>query len=274
MSRERFCNINRILRTIGADIQQKMKNIVFGIHSIEEAIESDQDIDKLFIQKGMDNPAIHKLVEQARKNKIALSFVPVQKIEKLAQGNHQGAVAKISPIKTRSLEETVENAFNRFSSPLFLLLDEVTDVRNFGAIIRTAESSGAHAIIIPKYGSAAINEQTVKTSAGAIFHIPICKVDHLKDAMYYLKSYDTQLVAATEKGNQSVYHCDFTQPTGIVMGSEGKGVTQSIAKMCDVRAKLPMLGKTESLNVSVACALFLYEAVRQKMDKGSTGGRN
>ncbi len=244
-----------------------MKNIVFGIHSIEEAIKSGQDIDKLFIQKGIDNPAIAQLINRARKEQISLSFVPVQKIDKMAQGNHQGVLAKISPISISSLEETVEKAFSKSSSPLFLLLDEVTDVRNFGAIIRTAESSDASAIIIPKQGSAAINEQAVKTSAGAIFHIPICRVAHLKDALYFLKSYGIQFVAATEKGNKSLYSCNFKKPTAIIMGSEGKGVNKSLLKMCDVQAHLPMLGKTESLNVSVACALFLYEAVRQKMDR-------
>ena len=243
-----------------------MKNIIFGIHSIEEALDSDQEIDKIFIQKGNENSAITAIRDTAKKKHIAISFVPIQKIEKLAQGNHQGIVAKISPIKTVELETLVESTFEKTDTPLFILLDEVTDVRNFGAIIRTAECSGVDGIIIPKQGSAAINEQVVKTSAGAIFNIPICKVNHLKDAIYFLQSYNVQLVAATEKGSDTLYACDFKQPSGIIMGSEGKGISPSIIKMCDTSAQIPIIGKTDSLNVSVACALFMYEAVRQKME--------
>ncbi len=242
-----------------------MKNLIFGIHSVEEALNSSQEIDKLYLLKGSDNPALQKILAIAEEQHISTSFVPIQKIEKLAQGNHQGIVAKISPIQTVSLEDLVEDTFQQEHTPLFVLLDEVTDVRNFGAIIRTAECAGASGIIIPKQGSASINEQVVKTSAGAIFNLPICKVNHLKDALYFLKSYQVQLIAATEKGNSSLYDCDFTQPTAVVMGSEGKGVSHAILKMCDQRAQLPLLGKTDSLNVSVACALFLYEAVRQKL---------
>lgn len=241
-----------------------MKNTIFGIHSIEEALKSEQALDKIFIQKDIEHESIDVILKLARKENIPISKVPIQRLNKLASGNHQGIAAKISPIKTIELELLVEKAFSETSTPLFLLLDEISDVRNFGAIIRTAECAGANGIIIPKQGSAAINEQTVKTSAGAAFNMPICKVSHLKDALYFLKSYDVQCIAASEKGKSSVYDIDFKEPSAIIMGSEDKGVSNSILKMCAQQAHLPLLGKTESLNVSVAAALFLYEAVRQK----------
>lgn len=242
-----------------------MGNIIFGIHSIEEALQSGQEFDKIFIQKGLDSVSLSKIISQAQSAGISLSFVPIQKLDRLANGNHQGVVGKISPIRTADLEKTLESTFAEHENPLFVLLDEISDVRNFGAIIRTAEAAGAQAIIIPKQGSAAINEQAVKTSAGAIFNIPIIRVDHLKDAIFFLKSYQVQIVSASEKSDTLLYNVDFKKPTALVMGSEGTGVSKSILKMSDIQAKLPMIGKTDSLNVSVACALFLYEAVRQKL---------
>ncbi|HLS29974.1 MAG TPA: 23S rRNA (guanosine(2251)-2'-O)-methyltransferase RlmB [Flavobacteriaceae bacterium] len=242
-----------------------MSDTIFGIHSIEEALNSGQEIDKVFIQKGLDSTAISKIITRVHKANIPTSFVPIQKLNRMTSGNHQGVAAKISPIQTRPIEKIVEDAFAKTSDPLFILLDEVTDVRNFGAIIRTAECSGAQGVIVPKQGSAAINEQTVKTSAGAIFNIPICKTDHLKDALFFLQSYDVQIVSATEKTDTLLYEVDFKKPTALIMGSEGKGVSSALLKMSDVQAKLPLLGETPSLNVSVACGLFLYEAVRQKL---------
>jgi|SRR5690625_206018 len=242
-----------------------MSDLIFGIHSLEEALNSGQEIDKIFIQKGLDNPGISKIISIAHKKLVPTSFVPIQRLNRMTPNNHQGVVAKISPIQTQELEEMVEIAFAENPAPLFVLLDEITDVRNFGAIIRTAECAGAHGIIIPKQGSAAINDQTVKTSAGAIFNIPIAKADHLKDAIYFLKSYDVQIVSATEKADTLLYEIDFKKPTAIIMGSEGKGISPALLKMSDAQAALPLIGKTESLNVSVASALFLYEAVRQRL---------
>lgn len=241
-----------------------MSATIFGIHSLEEALNSGQEIDKVFFQRGLENPGISKLIAKIHQANIPTSFVPFQKLNHMVSGNHQGVVAKISPIKTQRLENIIEEIIEKNSTPLFVLLDEVSDVRNFGAIVRSAECSGADAIIIPKQGSAAINEQAVKTSAGAIFNIPICKTDHLKDAIFLLRSYAVQVIAASEKANSSLYEVDFKKPTAVIMGSEGKGVSKALLKMSDSQAKLPILGKTDSLNVSVACALFLYEAVRQK----------
>lgn len=244
------------------------KTTIFGIHSLNEALNSNQPVDKIFVQKGLDNEPANRLLSQAQNQNIPISQVPVQKLEKIASsGNHQGIAAKISPIQLTPLESLVEPAFQNQTNPLFLLCDGISDVRNFGAIVRTAECAGASGVIIPKQGSAAINEQSVKTSAGAIFNIPICKVHHLKDAVFFLKSYDVQFIAAREKSTSSVYDVNFQRPSALIMGSEGKGVSKALLKQCDIQAKLPLLGKTDSLNVSVACAIFLYEAVRQKMDQ-------
>lgn len=246
-------------------METKKNAKIFGLHAIREAIKSKQAIDKVFLQKGLRGEAIKSLENLLREQHVQISYVPVEKLERLTKhGNHQGAVANISPINFPAMEEIIPALMENEKPPLFLLLDEITDVRNLGAIMRTAECTGTCAILIPKQGGAAINEETVKTSAGAIFNIPICKVDHLKDALFFLRSYQVQIVAATEKTDQFLYDVDFKKPTAIIMGSEGKGVSPSILKLADQRAKLPLLGEIGSLNVSVACGAFLYEAVRQR----------
>ena len=151
------------------------------------------------------------------------------------------------------------------AKPLFLLLDQLSDVRNFGAIIRTAECTGVSGIIIQKKGAAPVTADTVKTSAGAAFKVPICKVDHIKDAVFHMQASGIQVVAATEKTENTLYDADFTLPTAIIMGSEDVGISPSILKVVDQKAKLPLLGEIQSLNVSVACGAFLYEVVRQRM---------
>ena len=188
-----------------------------------------------------------------------------KKLDKLTQGNHQGAVATLSQIDFQDFETTIESILETEEKPLFLLLDGITDVRNFGAIIRTAECTGVHAIIVSKSGSAPLNDIAIKTSAGAAFNLPIIKVDHLKDAVYYLQSSNIQLVAATKKTENSIYDANFTLPSAVIMGSEERGINPSILKIVDQKIKLPILGKIESLNVSVACGAVLYEVVRQRL---------
>ena len=173
-------------------------------------------------------------------------------------------MAHISPISFYDLDALVTAVKETKKHPLFLVLDQLSDVRNFGAIIRTAECTGVDGIIIQKKGSAPINGDAIKTSAGAVFNIPICKVDHIKDALYYFQASDIKIIAATEKTENSLYITDFTKGCAIVMGSEGKGISPSVLKIVDAKAKLPMFGNIASLNVSVACGVFLYEAVRQR----------
>ncbi|AUC20754.1 23S rRNA (guanosine(2251)-2'-O)-methyltransferase RlmB [Polaribacter sejongensis] len=239
---------------------------IFGIRAIIEAIESGSSINKIYLQKGLRGELFYDLNKLIKTNNLTTSMVPVEKLDRLSKNsNHQGAVAQISPVEFYDLEELIEKTVESDKIPLFLLLDQVSDVRNFGAIIRTAECSGVNGIIIQKNGSAPVNAETIKTSAGAAFKIPICKVDHIKDALFLLQASDIKTVAATEKTEDSVYDIDFKQPIAIIMGSEHRGVNPSILKMVDYKAKLPLLGEIASLNVSVACGVLLYEAVRQRI---------
>ncbi|WP_375587757.1 23S rRNA (guanosine(2251)-2'-O)-methyltransferase RlmB [Flagellimonas aurea] len=242
-----------------------MSSQIYGIRAVLEAINAGQPINKIFIQKGLKGDLYKELESSARKSGIGLSYVPVEKLNRLTRNNnHQGAVAQISPVEFHQFEELVEQVLNKEETPLFLMLDGVSDVRNFGAIIRTAECCGVHAIIVPKSGAAPITDDTVKTSAGAAFNVPIAKVDHLKDAIFYLQSSGIVVTGATEKADDEVYGIDFNQPTAIIMGSEEKGISPSTLNIIDHQAKLPLMGKIGSLNVSVACGVFLYEVVRQR----------
>lgn len=238
---------------------------VFGLRAIIEAINSNKSIDKVFLQKELKGELFNELVQLIKKNSINSSYVPVEKINRLTKGNHQGAVAQISPIAFHDFEILVDNTIASGVTPLFLLLDQLSDVRNFGAIIRTAECTGVHGIVIQKKGGAPVNGDTIKTSAGAVFKVPICKVDHIKDAMFHLQASGVKVIAATEKTNDTVFDVSFKEPCAIVMGSEGRGINPSVLKLADARAKLPLLGDIESLNVSVACGAFLYEAIRQRL---------
>ncbi len=242
----------------------KDSSIIFGLRAVMEAIKSGKTIDKIFIQKGIGGSLYQELQQQLGDGSYNFSFVPIEKLNKMVKGNHQGVVAKISPVAFRDFEETVASVLENQAAPLFLLLDEIDDVRNFGAIIRTAECCGVDAIIVPQKGSAPITADTVKTSAGAIFNVPICKVNHIKDAIYYLQSSGIKVIAASEKTEDLLYDKDFTQPIGLIMGNEGKGISHSVLKLADERAKLPMKGAIGSLNVSVACGAFLYEVLRQR----------
>ena len=241
------------------------ENQIFGIRAIIEAINAKKEVDKVFIQKDASSDLMNELMKTMKKNNINFSYVPVEKLNKLTHNNHQGAVATIAPISFHTLENLVESLLEKEKKPLLLILDQLSDARNFGAIIRTAECTGVDGIIIQKQGSAPVNGDTVKTSAGAVFNIPICKVDHIKDAVFYLQGSGIKTVAATEKTDNNIYDINFNEPVAIIMGSEDRGVNPSVLKIVDEKAKLPMFGNIESLNVSVACGAFLYEAVRQRL---------
>ena len=240
-------------------------HIIYGIHSVLEALKQNKDIEKINLLKGSDNPKLKEVEGLAKQQTVKVSYVPIQKFKKFENVNHQGVVAFSSQVAYQDFESTVEAVLVSKESPLFLLLDGITDVRNLGAILRTAECTGVDAVILPKNGSAQVNNETIKTSAGAAFNISICKVDHLKDAIFYLKSSGIQLVAVTEKTEHSIFDLNLSQPTALIMGGEGDGIQQSILKMVDQKGKLPLLGEIESLNVSVACGVVLYETVRQRL---------
>ena len=239
---------------------------IFGLRAIIEAIDSGSTLNKVYLQKGLRGSLFFELETRIKKERITTSFVPVEKLDRLSKNkNHQGAVAQISPIAFADLEKLIDDSLEGTTSPLFLLLDQVSDVRNFGAIIRTAECTGVNGIIIQQSGSAPINAETIKTSAGAAFKIPICRVNHIKDAIYTLQASDIKIVAASEKTEDLIYAIDLKQPIAIVMGSEHRGINPSVLKIVDYTAKLPLLGTIDSLNVSVACGAFLYETIRQRI---------
>lgn len=238
---------------------------IYGIRAIIEAINANEALDKIFVQKGLKGDLFKELENLARKKGINISYVPVEKLNRLTRSNHQGVVANISPVAFYNFEELVESVIATKEKPLFLLLDQLSDVRNFGAIIRTAECTGVDGIIIQKKGAAPVTADTIKTSAGAAFKVPIAKVNHLKDAVHYLQASGVKIIAASEKTTDTIYDVSFKESCAIIMGSEDIGISPSILKAADHTAKLPLLGDIESLNVSVACGVFLYEAVRQRL---------
>jgi len=205
-----------------------------------------------------------ELQELIKENQIATQFVPVEKINRVTRKNHQGVLAFISPIEFDNIENVLPGIYEEGKIPLILILDQITDVRNFGAIVRSAECAGVQAIIIPEKGMARIGADAIKTSAGAIHHVPICRVNNLYSTIQFLKDSGIQIVAATEKGEKLYNDAKFDVPVGIVMGSEDTGISSQILKLADEQLKIPILGKIESLNVSVSAALMIYEAVRQR----------
>jgi 23S rRNA (guanosine2251-2'-O)-methyltransferase len=240
------------------------ENLIFGIRAIIEAVQAGKSVDRVFLQSDAQGELMKDLLKVLKRGDINFTYVPVEKLNRLTPNNHQGAVATISPIGFLTIEELVTATLESQDKPLFLILDQISDARNFGAIIRTAECTGVHGIIIQKSGAAPVNGDTVKTSAGAVFNIPICKVEHIKDAVFYLQGSGIKTVAATEKTEQLIYELNLNEPLAIIMGSEERGINPSVLKLVDEKAKLPMYGTIGSLNVSVACGAFLYEAMRQR----------
>jgi len=244
--------------------QEEEKNFIFGIRAIIEAVEAGKTIDKLFIQKGLHNDLFAELWKLVRLKRINYKHVPLEKINRLTRKNHQGVFAFISPIDFHNIEDVIPALYEQGKNPLILVLDRITDVRNFGAIARTAECSGVDTILIPEQNSSAINADAIKTSAGALHNITVCRTWNLKLSLQFLKDSGIQLVACTEKTQDNMYKPDYTPPTAIIMGSEEDGVSPEFLKMCDARAKIPMNGKIASLNVSVATGVILYEVIRRR----------
>jgi len=240
------------------------KNYIFGIRAIIEAVEAGKTIDKLFIQKGLHNDLFAELWKLVREKRINYKHVPLEKINRLTRKNHQGVFAFISPIDFHNIEDVIPKLYEEGKNPLVLVLDRITDVRNFGAIARTAECAGVDTILIPEQNAAAINADAIKTSAGALHKVTVCRTWNLKLALQFMKESGIQLIGCTEKTQDDMYKADYTTPTAIIIGSEEDGVSPEFLKMCDARAKIPMNGKIASLNVSVATGVILYEAIRQR----------
>lgn len=245
---------------------QKNNQLIYGIRAILEGLNAGKEIEKIYLKKGLQSELYKELTNLAMRKSVPISYVPEEKLYKFGDRNHQGAVAVFSEISYITLEKLIEQVAEKTTPALLLLLDGVTDVRNFGAIARTAACVDVDGIIIPKNGSAPVNADAVKTSAGALYSIPVCKVDHLKDAVYYLQSSGIKTIAATEKTNQNIYSLNLTEPLAIIMGAEDKGISESILKLADEKASLPIIGNIASLNVSVACGAILYEVIRQRIN--------
>ncbi|MBE4947848.1 23S rRNA (guanosine(2251)-2'-O)-methyltransferase RlmB [Chryseobacterium culicis] len=243
----------------------KKDDFIFGLRPVIEAIEAGKTIDKIFVQNALQGPIYAELKAILAKNKIRPNYVPVEKLNRFTRKNHQGVVAFISDVPFHKVEDIVPQLFEQGKTPFLLILDRLTDVRNFGAICRTAECVGIDAVIIPEKGAAPINSDAIKTSAGGIYNIKICKENNLAHTVDFLQQSGISVYAASEKAQKLIYDVNFTEPCAIVMGNEETGISKEVLHHADEKIKLPIEGKTQSLNVSVACGAILYEAVRQKM---------
>lgn len=244
---------------------RETQEMIYGIRPLMEAIRSGKEVEKAFLQKGAGSQALKELVVLLKERKIPFQTVPVEKMNRLTRKNHQGVVAYIAPVQFYNIEQLLPALYEKGKEPFILVLDRVTDVRNFGAMLRTAESAGVDAVLIPSKGSAQLNSGTIKSSAGAIFKIPICREHNLKDALTFLKNSGLKLVAVTEKAGNLHFQEELSGPLALIMGSEGEGISEAYLKLTDVKVKIPMLGEIESLNVSVAAGVLMYEVVRQRV---------
>ncbi|WP_345952470.1 23S rRNA (guanosine(2251)-2'-O)-methyltransferase RlmB [Mucilaginibacter sp. PAMB04168] len=237
---------------------------IFGIRAIIEAIVSGKEIESLYVQRGLTGGLYQELKQVTSEHQITPQYVPVEKLNRMTPKNHQGVVAVVSPITYQKIENIIPDVFEKGEVPLILVLDSITDVRNMGALARTAECAGVHAILIPAKGSAQINADAVKTSAGALYKIPVCRHENFVQTVRFLQESGLQIVCCTEKTNDYIYKPDYTLPTAVVMGSEEDGIRNELIRTADHLAKIPMYGEIESLNVSVSAGIILYEAVRQR----------
>lgn len=239
--------------------------MIYGIHPVMEALEAGKEIDKVLIQMGLRVEHFRELIQMLEEREIPYQTVPIQKLNRVTGKNHQGIIAFISPVEYMDIEKLLPIIFEQGQNPFLLILDRITDVRNFGALARTAECAGVHAIIIPSRGAAQINEDAVKTSSGALMNIPVCRSANLKNTFRFLHDSGLQIVAVTEKAKSDYYNSDLTLPTALVMGSEEDGISEAYLKLCDKLVRIPLLGEVMSLNVSVAGGVLMYEVVKQRL---------
>lgn len=240
------------------------EDYIFGTRTVIEAIKNRRNIEKVLIKKGIDNVLFDELFQLIRENNIPYQYVPGEKINRITRKNHQGILAFMAAVEFVQLETLVPGLFEAGIDPLILVLDQITDVRNFGAIVRTAECAGVHAVVIPEKGMARIGADAVKTSAGALHTVPVCKVKSLQAAIHFLKSSGIKTVAATEKATVLYTRVEMNVPLAIIMGAEDVGISPPVLKVTDEQVKIPLFGEIESLNVSVATAIMIYEVVRQR----------
>ncbi|NCC10191.1 MAG: 23S rRNA (guanosine(2251)-2'-O)-methyltransferase RlmB [Bacteroidia bacterium] len=241
--------------------------MIFGVRAVIEAIQAGKEIEKILVKKDIQSDLSKELFAVLKGTLIPVQRVPVERINRITQKNHQGVVALISPVVYQKVEDLVPFLFEEGKNPFFVMLDGVTDVRNFGAIARTCECAAVDAVIIPVKGSATVNADAVKTSAGALHILPVCREQNLKQTLKFLKDSGFRIIAATEKGDYMYTKAEYTGPVCIIMGAEDTGVSYENLALCDEWVKIPMLGSIESLNVSVAAGILIYEAVKQRTNE-------
>lgn len=242
----------------------KKETYIYGIRPTIEAIKAGKELEKVFIQHGLRGEGFHELFNLIKELEIPYQFVPVEKLNRLSRQNHQGVISYVSEITYQLVEDLVPFVFEQGRVPLFLILDRVTDVRNVGSIARTAECAGADGLIIPARGSAQINSDAIKTSAGALYKLPVVRAQNVKETIQFLRNSGLTIVAATEKSDQVYTSIDLTRPMALIIGSEGEGISEEYLKLTDEIVRIPVLGEIESLNVSVATGVILFEALRQR----------
>lgn len=252
------------MNNLTSDSVTPKTSLIFGIHPVNEAIRSGKSIDKVLLKQGFRNETVPGLFPALRELNIPFQYVPVEKLNRMTGGNHQGIIALVSELEYTELEKLIPMLFEQGKLPALVLLDSITDVRNMGAIARSAECAGIDAMIVPSKGSAQINADAIKTSAGALNNIPVCRVNSLADSAKYLRESGFQLVAATEKASDFIYAADFTKPLALILGAEDTGIDPKLLKMADVLVKIPMYGSIQSLNVSSAASVLFFEIVRQR----------
>ncbi len=238
---------------------------IFGLRAIIEAIEAGKEIDKLFLAKDLQGDLAHQLTDLARKAHIVTQRVPVERINRITRKNHQGALAMLSAVTYHNLGHLIPELYEAGLLPFVVVLDGITDVRNFGAIARTAECAGVDAIVIPQHGSVSIGGDAVKTSAGALLHLPVCRERSTLSAVKFLKNNGYKIVGVSEKADVNYTMTSYTDPVALVMGAEDKGISDDVLRECDILVSIPMFGKIGSLNVSVAAGVAMYEVVRQRL---------
>lgn len=240
------------------------KNLIFGIRPVAEAIEAGKQIEKIYMRKGAEGQLMTELRDLCMRHKLRIQEVPVEKLNHLTRGNHQGVVAQIAAIEYVELNDILERV-PEDETPLIVIFDGVTDVRNFGGIARSAECAGVHGLIAPLKNSAPVSSDAIRASAGALTTIPVCRVGSIRNTIKILQQEGFQIVAATEKSRKLLYDADFKRPTALIMGSEDEGISKEVLKLCDEQLAIPMIGHIESLNVSAAAAVMLFEVVRQRI---------
>ncbi|WP_287212088.1 23S rRNA (guanosine(2251)-2'-O)-methyltransferase RlmB [Muribaculum sp.] len=238
---------------------------IFGIRAVAEAIEAEKEIDKIFIKKDLNGSLATELLALAKENKVPVQRVPLERINRITRKNHQGVLAMLSAVTYHRLEHLVPMLYEEGMLPFIVVLDGITDVRNFGAIARTCECAGADAIVIPERGSVSVGGDAVKTSAGALLHLPVCRERSTAQAVKFLKDNGYMVVAASEKADINYTQPDYTKPVAIVMGAEDTGISPQVLRLCDTFVSIPQMGHIGSLNVSVAAGVMMYEVVRQRL---------